>query len=192
MHTLCHNFAGLATARFLLGAIEVCTAPAVIYITGSWLVMAALIKRNCPISLQNKQALTSEYSGIPKLSRSQELQSGTRHHAGPTSSVASSPLQSTMPNLQVARFVCFLWLPHVLHGRPTVLLPSSFTNRSQLAHGRGEDHCSRKSPRKQDWFRGVAIQQVATLRIFHGHSFLHDVPAPGLHWSPKWWSDSFR
>jgi len=79
MHTLCHNFAGLATARFLLGAIEVCTAPAVIYITGSWLVMAALIKRNCPISLQNKQALTSEYSGIPKLSRSQELQSGTRH-----------------------------------------------------------------------------------------------------------------
>jgi ACS family allantoate permease-like MFS transporter len=36
MQALCHNFAGLATARFLLGAIEVCTAPAVIYITGSW------------------------------------------------------------------------------------------------------------------------------------------------------------
>jgi ACS family allantoate permease-like MFS transporter len=36
MHALCHNFAGLAAARLLLGAIEVCTAPAVIYITGSW------------------------------------------------------------------------------------------------------------------------------------------------------------
>lgn len=35
MHAACHNFASLAIVRFLLGAIEVCTAPAVIYITGS-------------------------------------------------------------------------------------------------------------------------------------------------------------
>lgn len=36
MHAACHNFGSLAAVRFLLGAIEVCTAPAVIYITGSW------------------------------------------------------------------------------------------------------------------------------------------------------------
>lgn len=36
MHAVCHNFASLAAVRFLLGFIEVCTAPAVIYITGSW------------------------------------------------------------------------------------------------------------------------------------------------------------
>ena len=36
MHAACHDFAGLAVVRFLLGAIEVCTAPVVIYILGSW------------------------------------------------------------------------------------------------------------------------------------------------------------
>lgn len=36
MHAVCHDFAGLAVVRFLLGAIEVCTAPVVIYILGSW------------------------------------------------------------------------------------------------------------------------------------------------------------
>ncbi|KPI43104.1 putative transporter [Cyphellophora attinorum] len=36
MHGVCHNFAGLAAVRFLLGFIEVCTAPAVIMITASW------------------------------------------------------------------------------------------------------------------------------------------------------------
>ena len=36
MHAVCHNFASLAAVRFLLGFLEVCTAPAVIYITGSW------------------------------------------------------------------------------------------------------------------------------------------------------------
>lgn len=36
MHALCRDFAGLATARFLLGFIEVCTAPCTIYILGSW------------------------------------------------------------------------------------------------------------------------------------------------------------
>ncbi|KAH8898697.1 MFS general substrate transporter [Thozetella sp. PMI_491] len=36
MHAACHDFGGLAAVRFLLGAIEVCTAPCVIYILGSW------------------------------------------------------------------------------------------------------------------------------------------------------------
>ncbi|KAH7035965.1 permease of the major facilitator superfamily [Microdochium trichocladiopsis] len=36
MHAVCHNFASLAAVRFLLGFIEVCVAPASIYITGSW------------------------------------------------------------------------------------------------------------------------------------------------------------
>lgn len=36
MHAVCHDFGSLAAVRFLLGAIEVCTAPAAIYITGSW------------------------------------------------------------------------------------------------------------------------------------------------------------
>ncbi|KAK5116841.1 hypothetical protein LTR85_009101 [Meristemomyces frigidus] len=36
MHATCHDFGGLATVRFLLGLIEVCTAPCVIYILGSW------------------------------------------------------------------------------------------------------------------------------------------------------------
>jgi len=36
LHAVCHDFGGLATVRFLLGAIEVCTTPAVIYITSSW------------------------------------------------------------------------------------------------------------------------------------------------------------
>lgn len=36
LHSACHNFGGLAAVRFLLGAIEVCTAPAAIYITSAW------------------------------------------------------------------------------------------------------------------------------------------------------------
>ncbi|KKK21935.1 hypothetical protein P175DRAFT_0529322 [Aspergillus ochraceoroseus IBT 24754] len=36
MHAVCHNFAGLATVRFLLGAIETCTAPIVIQVLGAW------------------------------------------------------------------------------------------------------------------------------------------------------------
>jgi MFS transporter, ACS family, allantoate permease len=36
MHGVCHDFAGLAAVRFLLGFVEVCTAPAVIMITASW------------------------------------------------------------------------------------------------------------------------------------------------------------
>lgn len=35
-HGACHNFGGLMAVRFLLGSIEVCTAPVVIYILGSW------------------------------------------------------------------------------------------------------------------------------------------------------------
>ncbi|KAF2642453.1 permease of the major facilitator superfamily [Massarina eburnea CBS 473.64] len=35
-HSACTNFAGLMTVRFLLGMIEVCTAPVVIMILGSW------------------------------------------------------------------------------------------------------------------------------------------------------------
>jgi ACS family allantoate permease-like MFS transporter len=45
MHAVCYDFAGLATVRFLLGAIEVCTAPAVIYITGSWYTKSEQITR---------------------------------------------------------------------------------------------------------------------------------------------------
>ncbi|KAH8782314.1 major facilitator superfamily domain-containing protein [Hyaloscypha sp. PMI_1271] len=45
MHAVCHDFASLATVRFLLGAIEVCTAPAVIYITGSWYTKSEQITR---------------------------------------------------------------------------------------------------------------------------------------------------
>jgi MFS transporter, ACS family, allantoate permease len=36
MHGVCHDFASLAAVRFLLGFVEVCTAPAVILITGTW------------------------------------------------------------------------------------------------------------------------------------------------------------
>jgi len=36
MHAVCHDFASLAAVRFLLGFVEVCTAPAVIMITASW------------------------------------------------------------------------------------------------------------------------------------------------------------
>ncbi len=36
MHAACHIVAGLATVRFLLGFMEVCTAPGAIYITSSW------------------------------------------------------------------------------------------------------------------------------------------------------------
>lgn len=35
-HAACHNFNGLIAVRFLLGMIEVCAAPIVIYILGSW------------------------------------------------------------------------------------------------------------------------------------------------------------
>ena len=35
-HAPCENFAGLMVVRFLLGSIEVCAAPVVIYILGSW------------------------------------------------------------------------------------------------------------------------------------------------------------
>lgn len=35
-HAACGNFGGLIAVRFLLGAIEVCAAPIVIYILGSW------------------------------------------------------------------------------------------------------------------------------------------------------------
>ncbi|PMD62759.1 MFS general substrate transporter, partial [Hyaloscypha bicolor E] len=45
MHAVCQDFASLATVRFLLGAIEVCTAPAVIYITGSWYIKSEQITR---------------------------------------------------------------------------------------------------------------------------------------------------
>ncbi|KAJ9157503.1 MFS general substrate transporter [Pleurostoma richardsiae] len=44
-HGACHDFAGLATVRFLLGAIEVCTAPCVIYILGSWYTKEEQISR---------------------------------------------------------------------------------------------------------------------------------------------------
>ncbi|KEY74559.1 hypothetical protein S7711_07162 [Stachybotrys chartarum IBT 7711] len=36
MHAVCHDFGSLAAVRFLLGFVEVCVAPASIYITGSW------------------------------------------------------------------------------------------------------------------------------------------------------------
>ncbi|RFU30475.1 hypothetical protein B7463_g5877, partial [Scytalidium lignicola] len=36
MHAVCPNFASLAAVRLLLGFIEVCTTPAVMYITSSW------------------------------------------------------------------------------------------------------------------------------------------------------------
>ncbi|GKZ35527.1 hypothetical protein AbraIFM66950_006189 [Aspergillus brasiliensis] len=36
LHAACHNFGGLAAVRFLLGSIEVCTTPAIIFITSSW------------------------------------------------------------------------------------------------------------------------------------------------------------
>jgi MFS family permease len=45
MHAVCHDFGSLAAVRFLLGAIEVCTAPAVIYITGSWYTKTEQITR---------------------------------------------------------------------------------------------------------------------------------------------------
>lgn len=45
MHAVCHDFAGLAAVRFLLGAIEVCTTPAVIYITSSWYTRSEQVTR---------------------------------------------------------------------------------------------------------------------------------------------------
>ncbi|KAF7560364.1 hypothetical protein G7046_g3780 [Stylonectria norvegica] len=35
-HAACHDFGSLAAVRFLLGFVEVCVAPAFIYISGSW------------------------------------------------------------------------------------------------------------------------------------------------------------
>ncbi|RDW87916.1 hypothetical protein BP5796_03610 [Coleophoma crateriformis] len=45
MHATCTSFAGLATVRLLLGFVEVCTAPAVIYITSSWYTKSEQITR---------------------------------------------------------------------------------------------------------------------------------------------------
>lgn len=45
MHAVCHDFGGLAAVRFLLGAIEVCTAPAVIYITSSFYTKSEQVTR---------------------------------------------------------------------------------------------------------------------------------------------------
>jgi len=45
MHAVCHNFGSLAAVRFLLGAIEVCTAPGVIYITSSWYTKTEQVSR---------------------------------------------------------------------------------------------------------------------------------------------------
>lgn len=36
LHAACHDFAGLAVVRLLLGMIEVCTVPAVLHITAAW------------------------------------------------------------------------------------------------------------------------------------------------------------
>ncbi|KAM0752592.1 MFS general substrate transporter [Meredithblackwellia eburnea MCA 4105] len=36
LHAACHDFGGLAALRFLLGWVEVCTAPATIIITSNW------------------------------------------------------------------------------------------------------------------------------------------------------------
>lgn len=45
MHALCRDFKSLAVCRFLLGAIEVCTAPVVIMVLGSWYTRDEQIKR---------------------------------------------------------------------------------------------------------------------------------------------------
>lgn len=45
LHAVCHNFGGLAAVRFLLGSIEVCTTPAIIYITSSWYTHAEQVTR---------------------------------------------------------------------------------------------------------------------------------------------------
>ncbi|KAF5013229.1 hypothetical protein FDECE_743 [Fusarium decemcellulare] len=45
LHAVCHDFAGLATVRFLLGFAEVSAAPAVIYVLGSWYTKAEQVSR---------------------------------------------------------------------------------------------------------------------------------------------------
>lgn len=45
LHALCHNFASLAAVRFLLGAIEVCTAPTIMYITGAFYTKTEQVSR---------------------------------------------------------------------------------------------------------------------------------------------------
>lgn len=45
MHAACHNFAGLAVVRLLLGAIEVCTVPAVLSITSCWYTRSEQVTR---------------------------------------------------------------------------------------------------------------------------------------------------
>ena len=47
MHAVCHNFGSLAAVRFLLGFIEVCVAPASIYITASWYTKEEQVTRVC-------------------------------------------------------------------------------------------------------------------------------------------------
>lgn len=45
MLAVCNNFNGLAAVRFLLGFLEVCTAPGAIYITSSWYTQKEQITR---------------------------------------------------------------------------------------------------------------------------------------------------
>ncbi|KAF7514887.1 hypothetical protein G7054_g14914 [Neopestalotiopsis clavispora] len=45
MHAVCHNFGSLAAVRFLLGAVEVVTAPAAIYITGAYYTQSEQVTR---------------------------------------------------------------------------------------------------------------------------------------------------
>ena len=45
LHAACHNFAGLAVVRLLLGMIEVCTVPAVLHITATWYTKSEQITR---------------------------------------------------------------------------------------------------------------------------------------------------
>jgi ACS family allantoate permease-like MFS transporter len=45
MHAVCHDFGGLATVRLLLGTIEVCTAPAAIYITSAYYTKSEQVTR---------------------------------------------------------------------------------------------------------------------------------------------------
>ncbi|KAH8668911.1 permease of the major facilitator superfamily [Xylariales sp. PMI_506] len=45
MHAVCHDFGSLAAVRFILGAIEVCTAPAAIYITTSYYTKSEQVTR---------------------------------------------------------------------------------------------------------------------------------------------------
>ncbi|KAF9893445.1 hypothetical protein FE257_010757 [Aspergillus nanangensis] len=44
-HAACTNFGSLAAVRFLLGSIEVCTTPAIIYITSSWYTRSEQVTR---------------------------------------------------------------------------------------------------------------------------------------------------